>query len=60
MEKETIQYIEGKHETFRDMFNIIKGIHTMLDNDVLIIDSQELNKEFFKKILDKAEDYLPS
>jgi len=61
MDKDTIQYIEGKHESFKDMFSILKFIHNLQDNDIKIInsDAEELNKERLEKVLDRAQEFMP-
>jgi hypothetical protein len=59
MDKETIQYLEGKHEVFLEMKGTLETILTLLEGKILIIDSEQLNKEYFEKLVSKSKKFVP-
>lgn len=59
MDKEVIQYLEGKNSSFEKMYNTFETIHKMLESGIIIIDSEEFNKDYFANILKEAKKYLP-
>lgn len=60
MDKETIQYIEGKHNSFTKMYNMLKSIHVMLEGDLMILnsESEEMNKDGIGEMLTQAEEFI--
>jgi len=60
MDKETLQYIEGKHNSFTQMYKFLKSIHTMLEGDLMILnsESEEFNKEAIGEMLTQAEEFI--
>jgi hypothetical protein len=59
MDVDTIKFIQGQYQSYVQMYDLWKSVLTLMENDIMIIDSQEINKEIIEKMLDRAQEFLP-
>lgn len=59
MDKDTIQYLEGKHQTFVEMYATLQQILTLIKGNIAIIESEELNEKHFDQLVTKAKEFIP-